>query len=142
MPLWTKIVTNYLQGIKLRNNLHSSSFLLLHLRKTIAQNFTPLVLAESPYFHISRVMAFLPYSEPTWRSSWHEIVEPHWNAPCSKQSIKSYVNFMSSAHHPFKSELDTERSESCGVSVFPHMCCQQMTLVAVFPNNSQYNAGF
>ena len=50
LPPW-KSVTNHAQGIKLRNNLHPSSFLLVHLWKNIAQNFKPLVLAESPYFH-------------------------------------------------------------------------------------------
>ena len=50
LPLWEN-VTDYLQGIKLRNNLHSSSFLLLQLWKILHKNCRPLVLAKSPYFH-------------------------------------------------------------------------------------------
>ena len=51
-PLW-KNVTNYLQGIKSRKNLHSSSFLLLHLwtllHKILSHSFEPNHLGGMPH---------------------------------------------------------------------------------------------
>ena len=50
--LLKKIVADYLYGIKLWNNLYSSSFPLLHLWKILKKNFKPLFLVESTYFTI------------------------------------------------------------------------------------------
>ena len=56
LPLW-KIITNYLHGIKLWNNLHSSSFTLLHL----AQIYTKTL----QFFQATRagqIILFSPFS--------------------------------------------------------------------------------
>lgn len=59
LPLWK--LTNYLQGIKLRNNLHhSSSFLVLHLLEYIAQIISPFLWPNQLIFVIFRFSHLIP----------------------------------------------------------------------------------
>ena len=66
--VFEKNISNYLQGRKVQNYLHSSSSLVLHLWKIVSQNFKPLVPTESPF---SWVMVFLPSTFYVRRPFYH-----------------------------------------------------------------------